>query len=145
MACLFCTNKDIQARIVKKTKHSFAFPTNIPITPGHLLVCPIRCVAKLEELTAEELLNFFQLVSQLKVALQKTFAVEGFNCAWNEGAVAGQKINHLHLHIVPRKKGDAGIMEYDPRAYLYRPGPREETNEQKLQEMAAKIKANLSL
>ncbi|MFH0713642.1 MAG: hypothetical protein V1931_03660 [Candidatus Micrarchaeota archaeon] len=47
--------------------------------------------------------------------------------------------------MVPRKKGDRGVMKYDPREFLYRPGPRVETNEEKLQEIATKIKANLTL
>lgn len=58
-------------------------------------------------------------------ALKNAFGAEGFHFAWNEGEAAGQRIPHLHLHIVPRKRGDEGIAEYEPREFLYRPGSRE--------------------
>jgi len=57
-------------------------------------------------------------------ALKKALVAEGFNFAWNEGAVAGQTVPHFNLHIVPRTTGDSGIWEYEPREFLYRPGSR---------------------
>lgn len=57
--------------------------------------------------------------------------------------MAGQTVPHFHLHIVPRKQGDAGILEYEPRKFLYRPGSREEGPEAELQSVAAQIRAVL--
>ena len=75
--------------------------------------------------------------------MKKTFNAEGFNIAYNQGEVAGQNIPHLHVHVLPRKNGDAGITEYEPRKFLYRPGSRETIPENELKEIAELIKNNI--
>jgi diadenosine tetraphosphate (Ap4A) HIT family hydrolase len=55
MNCLFFELEEIKKRVIIKNKHAFVFPTNIPIVPGHLLICPNRCVATINDLTNEEL------------------------------------------------------------------------------------------
>ena len=137
--CVYCTKPDVKARTITKNELAFAFPTYIPITPGHTLICPIRCVATVDELTGDELLAIFDLRKRLGPALTKAFDTAGFNDAWNEGNSAGQDVPHFHLHMVPRKKGDAGIYEYDPRKFLYRPGSREKTPDDELKEVIAQI------
>lgn len=137
--CVYCTKPEIKARTIVKNELAFAFPTYIPITPGHTLICPIRCVATVDELTVDELLAIFDLRKKLRQALTKVFDIDGFNYAWNEGDSAGQNVPHFHLHMVPRKKGDAGIYEYDPREFLYRPGSREKTPEDELEKIVTQI------
>jgi len=73
----------------------------------------------------------------------KAFAAEGFNYAWNEELVAGQTVPHLHLHMLPRKKGDSGIVDYEPRKFLYRPGERSDSPDQELIKVTELIKKNL--
>jgi diadenosine tetraphosphate (Ap4A) HIT family hydrolase len=141
--CVFCDLRKSKQRIVLENESVFVMPTNIPIVPGHLLLCPIRCVATFEELSEKEKIVFEQTRLSIKKALVKTFGAEGFNYAWNEGSMAGQSIPHLHLHILPRKTGDAGITEYEPRKFLYRPGSREPSPEIELQFVAELIKKNL--
>jgi len=121
-----------------------AFPTNIPITPGHTLICPIRHVSKIDQLLNEELVAIKNFMVRLKSSLIESLNAEGFNIAWNEGAAAGQAVEHLHIHVVPRRIGDGGIYQYDPRKFLYRPGPRNESPTQELQEVAELIKKSLS-
>ena len=104
---------------------------------------PVRHVQSFEELTADEREAIFALAADMRAALRKVFGAEGFNHAWNEGAVAGQSIPHFHLHIVPRKTGDEGITEYEPRKFLYRPGSREATPEVELDAVAKQIRENL--
>ena len=141
--CAFCNSADVQKRIIIKNDLVFSFPTNIPITPGHILVCPIRCVASFDDLTQEELVALMDLRKKLRKAIIKTFGAEGFNYAWNEGEIAGQAVNHLHLHIVPRTKGDAGVTEYEPRKFLYRPGSREKSPDNELKEIVELLQRGL--
>lgn len=143
--CVFCTQPKIQERIICKNSLVFAFPTNIPITPGHTLIAPVRCVATFDELTDEELLALFALRGKVATSLRHSFGAEGFNCAWNEGIAASQNVPHLHLHIVPRKKEDHGSLGYDPRKFLYRPGPREVSKVDKLREVSRRIRDTLTL
>jgi diadenosine tetraphosphate (Ap4A) HIT family hydrolase len=140
MRCVYCELPDIKTRTIVENELAWAFPTNIPITPGHVLVVPKRCVAKYEDLTAEEKLAIEDLRMKIIAALRKLFGAEGFHFAWNEAKIAGQSVPHFHLHIVPRKEGDAGITEYEPRKFLYRPGSRETTPEAELQAVATEIR-----
>ena len=75
--------------------------------------------------------------------MQQAQKVEGFNFAWNEGSVAGQTVPHFHLHIVPRKKRDAGITEYEPRVFLYRPGSRADSQHEELVSFAKELRGFL--
>jgi histidine triad (HIT) family protein len=138
--CIFCTNVVVKEREIIKNDLAWAFPTNIPIVPGHILICPIRCVADFNDLTGEEIIAIFDLQKKLKIALKKAFDARGFNYAWNEGEIAGQSVPHFHLHILPRKEGDAGILEYDPRKFIYRPGSREQSPESELISVVKDIK-----
>jgi len=143
MKCAFCELPEIKERRVIENDLAFAFPTNIPVVPGHFLVIPKRCVDKFTDLTEKETLAIFDLLKKLRKALKKIFDAEGFNYAWNENKVGGQDIPHLHIHILPRKEGDVGITEYEPRKFLYRPGSREKTSEAELQKIAKIIKKAL--
>ncbi len=138
--CVYCTNIDVKNRKITENNLAFAFPTNIPIVPGHVLIAPKRCVAKYEDLTAKEKGAVEKLRVKIIKALKKIFKAEGFNYAWNEGTLAGQSIPHFHLHILPRRKGDTGTTKYEPRKFLYRPGSRETTSEKELQKVSELIK-----
>jgi len=143
MNCVFCEKPEIKERTLAENDLAFAFLTNIPITPGHTLVSPKRCATIFLDLTTDEKTAIFQLIDKMRTALKKTFGAEGFNFAWNEGVVGGQGVSHFHFHIVPRKKGDSGIIEYKPRKFLYRPGSRAETPEKELREIVLEIKKSL--
>lgn len=140
MKCAFCEIPEIQERKIVENDLAWAFPTNIPITPGHTLISPKRCVPAYEDLTAEEKSAIEDLRIKICNSLRKGFDAEGFNFAWNDGKNCGQSVPHFHLHIVPRKEGDSGIYQYEPREFLYRPGSREASPEDELQEVAKMIK-----
>ncbi len=136
-------NPKIGNRIIIENELAFAFPSNKPIVPGHVLVCPKRQASKIDDLTDEEMRAILHLQKQLKPALIKAFDADGFNYAWNEGKDAGQTVNHFHLHMLPRKKGDTGVFEYDPRKFLYRKGERDASTEDELSEVAKLVKENI--
>jgi len=132
MKCTYCENPNIKAREIIGNDLAWAFPTNIPITPGHTLIAPRRCVKTLSELSSKERLAILELAEKIMTALRKLYGAEGFNCVWNQEKLAGQSIPHFHLHIIGRKEGDAGLLGYDPRSMLYRTGDREPTDEVEL-------------
>ncbi len=143
MQCVYCENLAIKERTIIKNDLAWAFPTNIPIVPGHVLIAPIRCVALFEDLTDKEKTAIFDIRNKMKEALTKLFQAEGFNYAWNEHEVAGQSVPHFHLHMLPRKTGDTGITEYEPRKFLYRPGSREQSPEEELKAVSELIRNEL--
>lgn len=141
--CVYCTLPEIQARKIIENDLAVAFPTNIPITPGHTLVIPKRCVARYEDLTDDEKEAIEDMRIRITRALKKLFGAEGFNFAWNDGKMAGQSVPHFHLHIVQRKTGDAGIYGYEPRKFIYRPGERETSPEEELNAVSELIRRAL--
>ena len=141
--CPYCSEPSIKERVIVHNKFAQAFPTNIPIVPGHVLITPIRCVATFDDLTPEEVEAIFGLITKLKTALTKCFKAEGFNCAGNEGKPAGQSVPHFHLHMLPRQEGDVGITKYEPRKFLYRPGSREQSPQSELLAITELIQKHL--
>ena len=141
--CPYCTLPEIQERKIVENEFAFAFLGNMPIVPGHTLIVPKRHVPKYQDLTDEEMRAVEDLRVKMISALAKTFNAKGFNFAWNDEKIAGQSVPHFHLHIIPRKEGDAGIYEYEPRKFLYRPGERKESPEAELQEVSELIAKNI--
>ena len=133
----------IQERLVAQNDLAFSFLTLLPIVPGHLLICPIRLVETFEELGFDEWQAMLELQKCVCQSLKKLFRAEGFNFAWNQGKIAGQTVPHIHLHVVPRNAGDTGIIDYDPRVFLYRPGSRAVSPRDELKEVAQLIRENL--
>ncbi len=82
-----------------------------PVSPGHTLIIPRRHVGSFFELTAPERARMFELLTQAKAELDGTLQPDGFNIGINDGAAAGQTVAHLHLHLIPRYRGDTP----DPR------------------------------
>jgi diadenosine tetraphosphate (Ap4A) HIT family hydrolase len=133
-------NPRIKLRVVAENQLAFAFLSHMPIVPGHVLIVPIRIVESSEELTLDEWQAILELKTLVCGALKKAFDAEGFNFAWNMGENAGQSVPHFHLHVLPRKKGDAGILQYEPRVFLYRPGTRAISPMEELEQVAEMIK-----
>ncbi len=129
--------------IICENEFAFAMLTNIPIVPGHTLIIPKKESSSYEELSVEEKNAIEDLRKKIIGALRTTFDAEGFNFAWNDGPVAGQSVRHFHLHVLPRKTGDTGITQYEPRQFLYRPGSRTETPETELAEIVELIRKSL--
>ncbi len=138
--CVFCSIPEIRERTIFENDFAWSFPTNIPITDGHVLISPKRCVKRLEDLTKEEKLAIFELAEKMMSALRVSCGAEGFNCVWNQEKLAGQSVPHFHLHVIARKDGDAGILGYDPRSMLYRTGDREPLGEKELLKIRDRIR-----
>ena len=141
MTCPFCDG--VAERIVASNESAFAFPSLAPIVEGHILVCPRRHVKYYEELSDEEKKGIEELRLKIKGALKRVFKAEGFNYAWNEEMIGGQSVPHFHLHILPRKEGDAGVYGYEPRAFLYRPNARSLSSEENLATVISALRSVL--
>ncbi len=93
------------------TPLSVVLMNRYPYTNGHLLICPRRHIAELEELTEAEALDL-QTQTAAAVRLLKTaVAAQGFNIGINLGRCAGAGVpGHLHQHVVPRWAGDVNFL-----------------------------------
>jgi diadenosine tetraphosphate (Ap4A) HIT family hydrolase len=75
-------------------------------SPGHTIVIPKRHVANFFDLTPEEVAACMALITEERKLLDEEFNPDGYNIGVNVGAAAGQSIFHVHIHIIPRYKGD---------------------------------------
>jgi histidine triad (HIT) family protein len=100
--CLFCkiAAKEIPSKIVYEDSDVFAFEDIGPQAPTHILICPKKHFASLDEATPEDecLLGKLQLVAA-KIAREKNL-LDGYRTVVNNGRGAGQSVFHLHLHLL---------------------------------------------
>jgi len=103
--CVFC-NLDKEKELISETATAIAFLDSFPVNPGHTLIVPKRHVADYFELTIHEQRALWLVVNRCKALIQKRFNPDGFNVGINVGEMAGQSIFHVHIHLIPRYKGD---------------------------------------
>ena len=85
---------------------AFAIRDLYPVTPGHTLIVPLRLVPTWFDATADEKQAVVDLVDIVKLALDTEFHPDGYNVGFNAGEAAGQTVMHLHVHVIPRYRGD---------------------------------------
>ena len=100
--CPFCDRKDA----IACNAHAYMVYDLNPVTPGHLLVVTVRHVADFFATTPVEREAMLQLVDAAKILLDASRAPSGYTIGMNVGAVAGQTIMHMHVHVIPRYPGD---------------------------------------
>lgn len=113
--CIFCkalkTEDDRKMLLLHRGKKAFVMLNLYPYNNGHLMITPNRHVGDIGELSGKEKSALFDLVQKSVAVLKGTLKPEGFNIGMNLGAVAGAGVkDHLHIHVVPRWKGDTNFM-----------------------------------
>jgi histidine triad (HIT) family protein len=106
MSCVFCGIVDgsTPASVVLRTDGVVAFLDTTPLFKGHVLVVPVAHVVTLPELPPAELPTLFAAVQRVARALPEALGAQGTFVAMNN--VVSQSVAHLHVHVVPRTKGD---------------------------------------
>jgi diadenosine tetraphosphate (Ap4A) HIT family hydrolase len=107
-ACLFCqfAEDKHQRPAIKKFKHCYAMNDGFPVSPGHTLIIPYIHVEDWFSASSEVRTDIMQALDSMKSELDQRFAPDGYNIGMNCGHAAGQTIFHLHVHLIPRYKGD---------------------------------------
>ncbi len=107
--CPFCTLP--AERILGENEHAVWIRDGFPISPGHSLVIPKRHVGSFFDISEQERAAMLALLDAAKAMADKEFQPDGYNVGINDGPAAGQTVPHLHMHLIPRFKGD----QADPR------------------------------
>ena len=104
--CLFCriVAGDEPAHIVLDHPDGVAFLDVRPVFPGHTLLVPRDHHETLPELPADRVAPFFALAQRIAAAIPAALGAQGTFVAMNN--VVSQSVPHLHVHTVPRTKGD---------------------------------------
>lgn len=102
--CPFCS----PASIMLENRQAYVIRDSHPVNPGHLQVISRRHVADFFDFdtTQDEKLALLVLLEQSKTWLAVQHAPDGFNIGINVGEAAGQTISHVHIHLIPRYRGD---------------------------------------
>ena len=103
--CIFCEAKD--SLIVAENELCFAIRDGYPVTPEHSLIIPRRHVANYFNLYQPTINATVSLLNEVKAQIiGRDVQVTGFNVGINIGQDAGQSISHVHVHLIPRRRGD---------------------------------------
>ncbi|MBE6069360.1 MAG: HIT family protein [Clostridium lundense] len=102
--CLFC-NYDKEL-IIAENKYAFAIMDKFPVNEGHTLVIPKRHFQSFFEASEEEVKAIYSLLHEVKEMLDIQYQPQGYNIGVNDGYHAGQTVMHLHVHVIPRYRGD---------------------------------------
>lgn len=108
--CLFCkiANKEFRAVAIYENDAALGILDIHPIAPGHTVILPKVHAETILDLPDSEIQGVFKAVKETILKIKESLAPDGFTIGWNHGKNAGQAIDHLHIHIVPRYTGDGG-------------------------------------
>ena len=141
---------------VASNELAFAIRDKFPVTRGHTLVIPRRVVTQWWDATTDEQQSIMALVDQIRVDLLddevRSYQLpgmprpDGFNVGFNAGDAAGQTVDHLHVHVIPRHQGDmndprGGVRHVIPDKGNYLGGRPETHPETKLEEGVGRVVA----
>jgi histidine triad (HIT) family protein len=108
--CLFCkiAAGTEPAVVVHRDERCMAFMDVHPLAPGHVLLIPLTHAERLDQLDTATRRHLYRAMDALVAAQRRAgFGVEGSQFIVNDGKAANQHIPHVHLHLVPRRRGDA--------------------------------------
>jgi diadenosine tetraphosphate (Ap4A) HIT family hydrolase len=119
--CPFCREPDI----IIENALAFVRYDSYPVNPGHCLVIPHRHVAGYFDATDAEKHAIWALVDEMKTRIDAEFKPDGYNVGVNVGSAAGQSVPHIHIHLIPRYRGDmenpkGGVRGVIPEKQKYR-------------------------
>lgn len=116
-SCIFCRHADPTVNtVVQQCRTMYVRLDNFPASHGHLEIVPFRHVESFFDLTQQEIKDFTALMTWVRPYLERNFSPDGYTVGINDGPAAGQTVNHLHIHVIPRHFGDVE----DPRGGIRR-------------------------
>ncbi len=117
--CIFCKiiGKEISSTIVYEDEFFVAIMDISPANKGHVILLTKKHMAnifEMDELVAREIMP---VVSKISTSMKEKLKCEGINILQNNGEVAGQTVNHYHIHLIPRYKEDGVNITWNHKTY----------------------------
>lgn len=114
--CIFCkiARGEIPSATIYDAPECRVILDVAPANRGHALILTKEHYDNIFELDAETGAKIFSLATVVAKAIKEETGCEGMNILQNNGAVAGQTVEHFHLHLVPRYKDDSVTMTWTP-------------------------------
>jgi len=116
--CIFCqiVQGVIPAHKVYEDEFTIAFLDKAPVQRGHVLVIPKDHYERLEEVDIDDLETLIATVQKVGRAVMKLPDVIAYNVRLNNGPGAGQIVDHVHFHVIPRYAND-GLVDWEGKEY----------------------------
>lgn len=108
-SCPFCSLDE--SRIRHENPSFLIIRDGYPVSCGHTLIIPKTHLASVFELSPAQFTDLHAALHWAKTDIGRNFSPDGYNLGINDGPEAGQTVPHLHLHLIPRYRGD----QTDPR------------------------------
>ncbi|HMA76011.1 MAG TPA: HIT family protein [Candidatus Krumholzibacteriaceae bacterium] len=112
--CPFCQEQ----RVLLENDLAYAIFDKYPVSTGHILVIPRRHHETIFESKEDEITAIFSLLRRVRDYLASKYDPDGYNIGINIGRAAGQSIKHLHMHVIPRYRGDRRIAKGGVRGVI---------------------------
>lgn len=103
--CPFCFPTS-DRELISESATVYALMDKYPVSPGHTLIIPKQHVGNYFELPERAKAACWLMVDRARMLLAARFQPDGFNVGINVGDAAGQTIPHVHIHVIPRFRGD---------------------------------------
>jgi histidine triad (HIT) family protein len=106
--CIFCKilAGEIPSTAVYEDDDFKAILDVNPAARGHVIILPKNHAANIYELPDEDASKIMVVAKKIATAIEKAYRCDGVNILQNNGEAAGQTVFHLHVHVIPRFKGD---------------------------------------
>ena len=106
--CIFCKilAGEIPSTAVYEDDDFKAILDVNPAARGHVIILPKNHAANIYELPDEDASKIMIVAKKIATAIEKAYQCDGVNILQNNGEAAGQTVFHLHVHVIPRFKGD---------------------------------------
>ncbi len=117
--CIFCkiVSGTFAANVVLDVDDAVAFLDIAPLADGHTLLIPKQHYETISEMPTGEAARFLGVLPKLAAAVQEATGAAGFNVLQANGSVAGQVVNHVHFHIIPRDSDDGLGFRWNSKSY----------------------------
>jgi histidine triad (HIT) family protein len=108
--CVFCRiiGGEIPSHNVYEDENTLAFLDIHPSTPGHTLIIPKAHITMVEDLPEEDAEALFRTLHKIVGGIQEAVEVSASTIGINNGRESGQEVPHIHIHVIPRSRGDRG-------------------------------------
>lgn len=133
--CIFCkiAKGEIRSATVYEDSHFTVILDVNPATKGHCLIIPKEHFDNIYDLDGETAGKLFALATCIARAMRDALKCDGLNLVQNNGEIAGQTVNHFHLHLIPRYEADGLNLNW----------PQQEVSAEQLEEIRQSIKKSI--
>ncbi|MFI3230563.1 MAG: HIT family protein [bacterium] len=116
MSCIFCKilKNEIKSNKVFENDNFIAILDAFPANEGHILIIPKEHYSNIFEIPLDIMQEAYAITHKLASRLKTNMNIQDINILQNNGIIAGQTVNHFHIHLIPRYENDTVVFKSEP-------------------------------